>query len=152
MLFRSHNSFTWQGTSYPAVLLCDLLHTEGAEALCTYEHDFYAGMPVLTRNHFGQGYAYYVATRSNAEFYHRFVGDLCTESGITPILHTSEPIEVTERTNDNGAVLVLLNHGTQSHTVTLNRSGVDLFTDREYQTGDKLILAAKDVAIIRTTL
>ena len=29
----AHNSFTWQGTSYPAMLLCDLLHTEGDRLL-----------------------------------------------------------------------------------------------------------------------
>lgn len=147
----AHNSFTWQGTSYPAMLLCDLLHTEGAEVLSTYEHDFYAGMPVLTRNHFGQGYAYYVATRSNAAFYRRLVGDLCAEAGIAPIMRTEEHIEVTERTNGNGTFLFLLNHDTQNHTVTLNRAGVDILTDRAYQTGDDLNLAAKDVAIIHLT-
>ncbi len=147
----AHNSFTWQGTSYPAMLLCDLLHTEGAEVLSTYEHDFYAGMPVLTRNHFGQGYAYYVATRSNAAFYRRLTGDLCAEAGIAPIMRTEEHIEVTERTNGNGTFLFLLNHDTQNHTVTLNRAGVDILTDRAYQTGDDLNLAAKDVAIIHLT-
>ena len=147
----AHNSFTWQGTSYPAMLLCDLLHTEGAEVLSTYEHDFYAGMPVLTRNHFGQGYAYYVATRSNAAFYRRLAGDLCAEAGIAPIMRTEEHIEVTERTNGNGTFLFLLNHDTQNHTVTLNRAGVDILTDRAYQTGDDLNLAAKDVAIIHLT-
>lgn len=148
----AHNSFTWQGTSYPAMLLCDLLHTEGAEALCTYEHDFYAGMPVLTRNHFGEGYAYYVATRSNTEFYHRLVNDLCTETGIAPIMRTREHIEVTERTNENGTFLFLLNHGTQSHNITLKQAGVDILTDKEYQVGDDLVLAAKDVAVIRTAV
>ncbi len=147
----AHNSFTWQGTSYPAMLLCDLLHTEGAEVLSTYEHDFYAGMPVLTRNHFGQGYAYYVATRSNAAFYRRLAGDLCAEAGIAPIMCTEEHIEVTERTNGNGTFLFLLNHDTQNHTVTLNRAGVDILTDRAYQTGEGLNLAAKDVAIIHLT-
>ena len=147
-----HNSFTWQGTSYPAMLLCDLLHTEGAKTLCTYEHDFYAGMPVLTCNHFGQGYAYYVATRSNAEFYHRLVSDLCAEAGIAPVMRTREHIEVTERTNENGTFLFLLNHGTQSHTITLKQAGTDILTDKEYQAGDDLLLTAKDVAVIRTAV
>ena len=76
------NSFTYRGTSYPASLLCDLLHTEGAEALAFYEKDFYAGMPVLTRNEFGKGCAYYVASHSNAAFYRTFIGEICKEAGI----------------------------------------------------------------------
>ena len=36
--------------------------------LCKFD-DFYAGMPVLTCNSFGTGKAYYVATRSDGEFY-----------------------------------------------------------------------------------
>ena len=59
------NSFTYEGTTYPAELICDLLHTEGAESLCGYESDFYKGMPAITDNAFGQGHAYYMATASN---------------------------------------------------------------------------------------
>lgn len=36
------NHFTWKGARHEAVLLCDLLHPEGAEVLATYEEDFYA--------------------------------------------------------------------------------------------------------------
>lgn len=147
---EEHNAFNYQGTSYPATLICDLLHTEGAETLSSYDRDFYAGMPALTRNRFGQGNAYYVATRSNEAFYHRLIGDLCAEAGIAPIMHTREHIEVTERTNENGTFLFILNHGTQSHDIILNRPGTDILTDKEYRAGDDLILAAKDVAIIRT--
>ena len=46
------NHFTWEGDRYEAGLLCDLLHSEGAEVLATYEEDYYAGMLVLTKNHF----------------------------------------------------------------------------------------------------
>lgn len=147
---EEHNTFNYQGTSYPTTLICDLLHTEGAETLSSYDRDFYAGMPALTRNRFGKGTAYYVATRSNEAFYHRLIGDLCAEAGIAPIMHTREHIEVTERTNENGTFLFILNHGTQSHDIILNRPGTDILTDKEYRAGDDLILAAKDVAIIRT--
>lgn len=149
---EEHNTFNYQGTSYPATLICDLLHTEGAETLSSYDRDFYAGMPALTRNRFGKGTAYYVATRSNEAFYHRLIGDLCAEAGIAPIMHTREHIKVTERTNENGNFLFILNHGTQSHDIILNRPGTDILTDKEYRAGDDLILAAKDVAIIRTAM
>ena len=37
------------GKEYKCNLLCDLMHTEGAEVLATYESDFYAGMPAVTK-------------------------------------------------------------------------------------------------------
>ena len=37
------NHFTWKGARHEAVLLCDLLHLEGAEVLATYEEDFLCG-------------------------------------------------------------------------------------------------------------
>lgn len=43
-------------------MLCDLLHSEGAEVIAEYGEDFYQGMPVLTRNPFGLGEAWYVAS------------------------------------------------------------------------------------------
>ena len=143
------NSFTYEGTTYPAVLLCDLLHTEGAEALCFYEKDFYAGMPALTRNRFGNGYAYYVATRSNADFYRRLIGNICKEAGIEPLIETPEFVEVTKRRNKNGTFLFFLNHDTETHDIPLNCTGTDILTDTAYQDGACLRLEAKGVAIIR---
>lgn len=142
------NSFVYGGKKYPAKLLCDLLHLEGAKALCGYEEDFYAGMPALTCNHFGKGEAYYVATRSNDEFYRDFIGEICKEAGIRPIIDAPDCVEVTKRTNANGTFLFFLNHGEESQSITLNCDGVDLLSDASYKEGDILMLAAKDVVIL----
>ena len=144
------NSFTYKGITYPATLLCDLLHTEGAQSLCEYEQDFYAGMPALTRNEFGKGAAYYAATRSNADFYRTLVHEICTETGICPIIDTPDCIEVTERTNANGTFLFFLNHDEKSHDIKLNHAGTNILNDVAYRNGDTLTLPAKDVAIILT--
>lgn len=143
------NSFTYGGITYPADLICDLLHTEGAQALCGYEKDFYAGMPALTCNAFGKGKAYYVATRSNADFYRTFIEEICAEADITPIIDTPASVEVTKRTNANGTFLFLLNHDAESHEITIPYSGTDILRDTVYQAGDGMLLAAKDVAIIQ---
>ena len=148
---KEHNSFTYRGTTYPASLICDLLHTEGAQSLCEYEQDFYAGMPVLTRNTFGKGAAYYVATHSNADFYRTLIDEICEEAGIHPIIDTPDLIEVTKRSNANGSFLFFLNHDAISHDIRLNCSGTDILTDTSYREGDVMTLAAKDVAIIRTS-
>lgn len=143
------NSFTYQGITYPATLICDLLHTEGAEALCSYEHDFYQGMPVLTKNSFGKGCAYYVATRSDEKFYDNFLREICKDSGIEPIIDAPAAVEVTKRSNKNGNFLFFLNHDAKTHTIALNCAGKNILTDTTCQTGDMLTLAANDVVILQ---
>lgn len=52
----------------------------------------YAGMPVLTKNTFGKGFGYYVATSSDDAFYRDYIGEICEEAGILPIMDTPEQI------------------------------------------------------------
>ncbi|WP_305855722.1 beta-galactosidase trimerization domain-containing protein, partial [Klebsiella pneumoniae] len=66
---------------YSCNLLFDLIHSEGAEVLATYGEDFYKGMPVLTRNTFGKGQAWYVASSADDEFLQDLVSHLAEEKG-----------------------------------------------------------------------
>ena len=143
------NSFSYQGKTYPAKMLCDLLHTEGAQALSSYEKDFYAGMPVLTKNAFGKGYGYYVATSSDDAFYEDYLSEICAEAGITPIMDTPATVEVTMRSNANGSFVFLLNHGEETYETALPFAGTDLLTDTAYAQNDAITLKAKGVAIIK---
>lgn len=143
------NSFSYQGKTYPAKMLCDLLHTEGAQALTSYEKDFYAGMPVLTKNAFGKGYGYYVATSSDDAFYEDYLSEICAEAGITPIMDTPATVEVTMRSNANGSFVFLLNHGEETYETALPFAGTDLLTDTAYAQNDAITLKAKGVAIIQ---
>ena len=74
------NRFICENQEYPAEILCDIIHPEGAETLAEYQEDFYAGTPVLTENSFGKGKAYYVGTCSGDEFYRDFTRRLCRSS------------------------------------------------------------------------
>lgn len=144
-----HNAFHYEGKTYPASMLCDLLHTEGAEVLATYEEDFYAGMPVLTKNAFGKGFGYYVATQSSDDFYKKYLGEICREAGIEPVMDAPDYIEVTRRVNANGSFVFILNHGQDAYMTAMHFAGTDLLKDKTYEKGDTLTLKAKDVAIIK---
>lgn len=143
------NSFTYKGKTYPAAMLCDLLHPEGAEILSTYEKDFYAGMPVLTKHAFGKGFGYYVATQSSEAFYRDYLQEICEEAGIRPIMDTPDTVEVTRRVNQEGTFVFILNHGEETYETALPFAGTDLLTGHTYAAGDKISLAGKDVAILQ---
>lgn len=142
------NHFTWDGEQHEATLLCDLLHSEGAQVLTTYDEDFYAGMPVLTCNHLGNGKAYYMATRPDAAFYGKLVERLCGEQGVMPVMQTPEGVEATLRVNAENKYLFLLNHAKEDRTLVLDRDGCDIITGKEYRKGDVIVMAKTDVIIL----
>ncbi len=143
------NSFTYKGKTYPASILCDLLHLQGAEKLSVYQHDFYQDMPVLTCNIFGKGKAYYVATHSSDEFYQDFLGEICSELEIRPVAEVPEKVEATVRENEKSSFLFLLNHGDKEAEIVLDRAGIDIISESSYQAGDKMRLGKTGVAIIK---
>lgn len=142
------NSFTWEGEHYEAGLLCDLLHSEGAQVLATYEQDFYAGMPVLTCNRFGAGEAYYVAAQSEKAFYAKLVKKLCEDRGIAPVMQTPDGVEAVVREGEKAKYLFLLNHAREEKSVAVPFDGVELLTNRTVSKGDILRLKWTDVAIV----
>ena len=143
------NSFTYDGVKYPATMLCDLMHLEDAQEVSEYEKDFYRGTPVLTRNHYGNGTAYYVGTRSDAEFYRHFLRNVFQEAGVMPVMDTPDDVEAAVRVNEKGSTLFLLNHGKESKTVVLDRDCRSLCDGKEYKRGDRLELEGKEVVILR---
>lgn len=147
-----NNSFVYNDVTYPAEIICDLLHTETAVSYCGYESDFYKGMPVITENSFGKGSAYYVATASNESFYEKFLKDICEKAGVAPILDTPKGVEATVRENENGVFLFLLNHTDEEQSVRLVFGGTDIIRNADYAEGDIVNLAAKDVVILRKKL
>lgn len=143
------NEFSYKGKTYPAELLCDLLHLEGAEQIDDdgYRKDFYQRMPVLTKNRFGKGCAYYVATASGEAFYREFLQDICSEAGVTPVLNVPEGVEVTSRENETEHLIFLLNHKEEAAAIELPFAAVDIITNQSFAAGE-ITLEAKDVKIL----
>ncbi|MCI5869482.1 MAG: beta-galactosidase [Dorea sp.] len=143
------NAFVYGGEKYSADILCDLLHLEGAEGLSFYEKDFYQGMPAVTRNRYGKGNAYYVATRSIPEFYQHFMADVLREAEVDAILDTPHNVEATVRENGKGRTLFLLNHNTFGVEVVLEQECEDLLSGTIHKAGNALEIEDKGVRILK---
>lgn len=74
--------------------LCAIVHAKGAEVLAEYEDDFYKGTPALTVNRYGQGKAYYVPARAEADFLRDFCTKLADDAGVVRALNTALPYGV----------------------------------------------------------
>ena len=142
------NHFSWMGERHEATVLCDLLHCEGAEALAFYEEDFYQGMPVLTRNQYGKGGAYYVAARSDKAFYKKLVRMLCSEQEIQPVMETPDDVEATIRVNGDKQYLFLLNHTKAVQTLLAADKYYDILNENMIEQNSEIVLPEYDVKIL----
>ena len=140
------NHFIYHNKTYPCHIACDLLHLQGATLLSVYQDDFYQGMPVLTKNQYGKGTAYYVATRSNEDFYQEFLKTICNDLNIHPLLDVPQGVEVTKRENDAYEYYFILNHLEESVSISLKQPGYHLLKDQMLQNFE---LPSKDIAIIQ---
>lgn len=132
---------------YECGLLCDLLHSEGAEIVAEYGDDFYKGMPALTRNRFGQGEAWYVAASPDAPFLQGLLGHICIERGIRPIMPPKAGIETTCRTKNGQSYVFVLNHSADTQTIALGGvQGTELLT--ETSVAGQAVIAGRGVLII----
>lgn len=140
------NHFIYHNKTYPCHIACDLLHLQGATSLSVYQDDFYQGMPVLTKNQYGKGTAYYIATRSNEDFYQEFLKTICNDLNIHPLLDVPQGVEVTKRENDVYEYYFILNHLEESVSISLKQPGYHLLKDQMLQNFE---LPSKDIAVIQ---
>ena len=96
--------------TYSCEHLCDLVKTDGAEVLMTYGSDFYAGMPALTCNPYGQGEAYYVCADFEQGFYDEVYRKISSKAGVKRIVsYIPYGVEVTTRENEKARYLIVQN-------------------------------------------
>lgn len=133
--------------SYNCNMLFDLLHTEGSEIIATYGSDFYKGMPVVTRNQFGQGISYYIGSSPDKNFLTGLLKNICMDQGVHPLLQSEIGVEVTQRIKEDESYLFILNHNTKLSNFDLGQieavnllTGVSLTGKCEVEAKDLLIL------------
>ena len=100
-----HNTVNLNGEKYNAIDYCELVHANTAEVLATYEEDFYAGMPALTVNNYGEGKAYYVTFRDKGDFTDMLTDRLLCECGITSDFDGALPYGMTAHSRTDGETL-----------------------------------------------
>jgi beta-galactosidase len=131
------------GTS--ADVWTELLHLDGAEAVVRYEDGPLPGVPAVTRHAFGDGAAWYVATRLAPAGVRRLVDRLTGDSG-TAAGHASPPgVEVVRRVGADRSYLFALNHTDDEAIVPV--AGTDLLTGTAHADGVRI--PAGGVAVIR---
>ncbi|HLI05621.1 MAG TPA: beta-galactosidase [Ktedonobacteraceae bacterium] len=133
---------------YRCTLWGELIHLEGAQAIGTFAHDYYAGGPALTRHQFGRGEAYYLATQVGEGLLDKLIQQLCRQADVAPVLAAPAGVEVTRRVQADGrAVYFLLNHTDRPEVVILPEGTFTaLLTGKEVEA--EVEVAGQDVVVL----
>jgi beta-galactosidase len=125
LLPEDENAIAWEGGSFRAYDLCELVHLKGAEALGTYGADFYRGRPALTLNRRGKGRAYFIAARSGDDFLDAFYRRIAREAGLKPVLAAPLPAGVNAQIREQGAeeYVFVMNFTNEPKTVDAGTEG-----------------------------
>ncbi|MGC5167488.1 beta-galactosidase [Luteimicrobium sp. DT211] len=132
-----------------AGLVFEVVLPQGAEVVGTYGSDFYAGTPAVTRNAFGDGEGWYVATALDDAGVAWVVGQVLERHGLVGPYAGVLDLELAVRERDGVRTAFLLHHGLEPVEVAAHASGVDLLTGRELRRGETLRLDPTDVVVLR---
>jgi beta-galactosidase len=115
------NRVQWNDGIFATSDYSELIHLSGAEALGSYADDFYSGRAAVTRNQYGKGAAYYVASRNEASFTRSLLGQITQELGIfAPVsAQVPEGVSLRRRVGAEGDFVFVLNYNSKPAHVDL---------------------------------
>lgn len=131
-----------------ASLLFDVVLPQGATAVGEYTEDFYAGTPAVTRNAFGDGEGWYVATCLDQDGIDWVVRRVLERHDLAGPFADVRDLEHTTREVDGRRYQFVLNHAPGLVQVGSPFAGTDILTGRTIGRGDPLELAPTDVLVI----
>ncbi|MBQ2785886.1 MAG: beta-galactosidase [Oscillospiraceae bacterium] len=149
------NTITFtDGTRMSCNLLCDLMHLEGAQLLASYDENFYAGMPAITKNTFGKGCTYYIGTNMGQEGIDKVLKMATQQAGVHPVVKEPTALEVVCRKTANSTHYYIFNFKETEIVIPDQFVGyTDLLTGKKVESGmrmkhyDALILNIPDTGV-----
>ncbi|PFI59211.1 beta-galactosidase [Priestia megaterium] len=125
--------------SYKCNMLCDIIHLEKAKAIAYYGEDFYKGTPVITKNEFGKGIAYYIGSNVEQNLIDEMVFNICLKKGISRLANLPSSVEITCRNKKGSKYYFVINHSNEIVDIENVLEGyTDLLTNRVTQAKEVL--------------
>jgi beta-galactosidase len=134
-----------------AELFMELLQPEGARVLASYGHDNWGKYAAITENSFGKGKAVYLGCMTSAAYLKALLIKVLSEAGVKEAAPESEyPIVIRKGLNQQGnEITYYLNYSGEDKWVPV-KAGVELFTGREVEPGEVIIIEKWNLVIIES--
>lgn len=133
-----------------ARLVFEIVLPRGAEPVATYGTDFYADTPAVTRNPYGDGEGWYVATALDQPGVDQVVRRILARHDLLGPYADHPAVETATRVAPDGTrLLFLLNHTPEPAHLTTHTTATDLLTGKRVEQGAPLVLDPLGVAILQ---
>lgn len=114
------------GKEYECKQWCDILETDTAETVASYESEFYAGKHAITVNSFGSGKAFYIGTVGTKRMYEKAVKQILDISGLAYTEGLPENVEITTRTGNGITARFIFNNTNLKRSFELDGKAIQL--------------------------
>jgi beta-galactosidase len=145
-LAHANHIRTADGASFETYLWSDVIELEGAQAIATYEADFYAGRAAVTQYALGAGQSYYLGSCLGPDGMDWLLGRALGEAGVQPWLAAPAGVEIARRTDGAQSYTFVLNHNDQAVEIRLPAPARDLLAQQTHAAA--LALGAFGAAIL----
>lgn len=146
-LYAGETNFARMGEkSYKLYDYCELIEPTTAEVLAVYEQDFYKGMPVVLKNNYYNGTAYYIAARDDGSLLEDFYADLIKKLGLK-VYNLPDGVSVHTREYEDNLYYFVENYSDTEKSVSLNCSLYDMETE---QIIDNIRIPAFSVRVLKS--
>ena len=120
---------------FTATQTCEWVKPETAETLLEYDVWHLQGMAALTRNQYGNGWAYFAGTNfAESEVYDRLIQDILKRAKINQDVKLPAGVEMTVREGNGKRLLFLINHTEQSQLIQVPGGGKNLISGAQTET------------------
>lgn len=136
-------------TEYQIHGWCDLLKPHGAKVLAVYGDEYYKGVPAVTCNAYGKGYAYYVGTVADRDFYCQLAKVMVRQRNMSYIPDIPRGVEISKRCDESRSWYFLFNNSAREQTVRLPFAVRDVESDAvTWEAGQEITLAPAQMRIV----
>jgi len=130
-----------------ATMWTEWVHLRGAAAVTTFENGPLAGVPAVTRNDFGAGVAWYLATNLDSDGLRGLLATAARRAGVELPLAVPSGIEIVRRAGGDSSYLFVINHTDVAFDIAA--PGTELITGDTITAS--LVVPAGEVRIVRHT-
>jgi len=132
------NQVSLDGRSFDVRAFCSLVELNGAEAVGSYEADYYAGRPAVTRCAHGEGAVWFLGAVGGDPLYAHLIDRVLDDAGVQPDPWASDSVEVIPlgtTSESTPAACFVLNHAGEACELELpdGETRRDLLTDQMHE-------------------
>jgi beta-galactosidase len=120
-----------------------------AEMRAFYEESYKKGLAVVSRNAFGEGFAWYAGTQLEGDAFSALIQDVCKDAGLDASRDASvfEGVETLRRVGDDGEILFAFNWKDDEKTIPLDGAYEDYLSNEPV--GKTLALAPQEFRVLK---